>query len=274
MMHPPSYKFFIYTALPCEAKPLVEYFKLKKDMSIQAFTVYFNNEICLTVTGVGKSAMAAGVAFTQALFASVEHPIILNIGVAGHKHEALGRLFFADKIMDVDSERSYYPSLIYTLPVITCGIQTVSKPQASYHPSYLCDMEASAFYETAVRFTSSEFVFCLKVVSDNEMSPSENINPKEVCHLIGAHISSLELVLEQAFEMSAVITNPELVLVEQLMRQHHFTIAEQRQLKSLLTRWYVMTDKQCLDFDEVPFGSAKELLRWLDLKIQATHFCL
>jgi hypothetical protein len=35
-----------------------------------------------------------------------------------------------------------------------------------------------------------------------------------------------------------------------------------------------MTDRQCLDFDEVPFGSAKELLRWLDLKIQATHFCL
>lgn len=274
MMHPPSHKLFIYTALPCEAKPLVEYFKLKKDVSIQPFAVYFNNDICLTVTGVGKSAMAAGVAFTQALFAAVEYPTILNIGVAGHKYEALGRLFFADKIIDIDSERSYYPSLIYTLPSFTCGIQTVSKPQTSYHESYLCDMEASAFYETAVRFTSSEFIFCLKVVSDNEASPAENINPKQVSNLIGTHISSLELVLEQVFKLAALIAKPEIVLWNKLIQQHHFTIAEQRQLKGLLMRWCVITDNQHLDFDEAPLGCAKDLLSWLDLKIQATDFCL
>ena len=85
-MHQHKRKIFIYTALPCEAKPLVEHYNLKKDVTVQPFAVYLNHEICLTVTGLGKSAMAAGVAYTQALFAAVEYPVMLNMGIAGHKN--------------------------------------------------------------------------------------------------------------------------------------------------------------------------------------------
>lgn len=70
------HRIFIYAALPCEAKPLVQHFKLKKAFTVQPFAVYGNDEICLTVTGAGKSAMAAGVAYTQALFAAVENPVL------------------------------------------------------------------------------------------------------------------------------------------------------------------------------------------------------
>lgn len=100
-----AYKIFIYTALPCEAKPLVKHFGLKKNVNIEPFAVFFNQDICLIVTGLGKSAMAAGVAYTQALFASVEHPVIVNIGIAGHKEHAVGSLFLIDKINDVDSQK-------------------------------------------------------------------------------------------------------------------------------------------------------------------------
>ena len=119
-------RIFIYAALPCEAKPLVEHFGLKKSTSIQPFAVYVKESICLTVTGIGKSAMAAGVAYTQALFSGVEHPVLVNIGIAGHKHHALGSLFLIDKITDFDSMRSYYPPLIFTPPCPTSPIQTVS----------------------------------------------------------------------------------------------------------------------------------------------------
>jgi len=65
MNNPNPPRIFIYAALPCEAKPLVEHFKLKKDTTIQPFAVYLNQDICLTVTGLGKSAMAAGVAYKK-----------------------------------------------------------------------------------------------------------------------------------------------------------------------------------------------------------------
>lgn len=274
MMHPNTHKIFIYTALPCEAKPLVAHFGLKKDVSVRPFAVYLNHDICLTVTGLGKSAMAASVAYTQALFASVEHPVMLNIGIAGHKEHPLGDLFLIDKIIDVDSEKSWYPSLVFTPTCPTGSIQTLSKPQFNYDQSHLCDMEASAFYETAVRFTSSELVVCLKVISDNQLSPVENIQPEQVAALIAAHLAMVESLLAHAAAQAQMITTPESRQFEQLIERFHFTVNERMQLKNQLSRWNVVTNHQSLEIDETSFHSGKDVLRWINLRINNTDFYL
>jgi adenosylhomocysteine nucleosidase len=274
MMSQNAHKIFIYTALPCEAKPLVAHFSLKKDVTVQPFAVYLNHDICLTVTGLGKSAMAAGVAYTQALFASVEHPVMLNIGIAGHKDHPLGGLFLIDKIIDVDSQRSYYPSLIFTLACPTGSIQTLSKPRPNYDQSHLCDMEASAFYETAVRFSSSELILCLKVISDNQLSPVEAIQPKQVSALIAAHLALIELFLTRTAAQAEQITPPEPRLFEQLIKRYHFTVNERMQLKNQLSRWNVVTDHRPLELDETHLQSARDVLLWLDIKINNTDYYL
>jgi len=274
MMRQYTHKIFIYTALPCEAKPLVAYFSLKKDVTVQPFAVYLNHDICLTVTGLGKSAMAAGVAYTQALFASVEHPVMLNIGIAGHRDHPLGGLFFINKIIDIDSQRSYYPSLTFTPPCPTGSIQTVSKPRPNYDQSHLCDMEVSAFYETAVRFTSSEMILCLKVISDNQLSPVGNIQPKQVALLIAAHLALIESLLALTVAKAESITAVEPKLFDELIQRYHFTVNERMQLKNQLSRWNIVTDHQSLAFDEAPLHSSKDVLHWLDLKINNTDFYL
>lgn len=274
MMHQYAHKIFIYTALPCEAKPLVEHFSLKKDVTVQPFAVYLNHDICLTVTGLGKSAMAAGVAYTQALFASVEHPVMLNMGIAGHKDHPLGSLFLIDKIIDVDSQKSWYPSLIFTPPCSTGSIKTLSKQQLNYDQPHLCDMEAAAFYETAVRFSSSELILCLKVISDNQLSPVENIQPKQVAALIAAHLATVESLLARTAALAELISTHEPRLFEQLIQRHHFTVNERMQLKNQLSRWNVVTNHQCLEFDETRLHSGKDVLRWLDLRINNTDFYL
>lgn len=269
-----SPRIFIYTALPCEAKPLVEHFSLKKATAIQPFAVYSNHDICLTVTGLGKSAMAAGVAYTQALFASVEHPVLVNIGIAGHKHHALGSLFLIDKITDFDSRKSYYPSLIFTPPCPTACIQTVSRPQLNYDRQNLSDMEASSFYETAVRFSSGELTHCLKVISDNESSPAENIRPKQVSQLIAAHAATIEAILAELSRLAKLITVPEPRLFEQLTQRYHFTVSEQGQLKNRLSRWAILTHPQAPEFDENQLHKGKDVLFWLDQQISKITFCL
>ncbi len=274
MMHRHDHRIFIYTALPCEAKPLVEHFSLKKDVTVQPFAVYLNHDICLTVTGLGKSAMAAGVAYTQALFASVEHPVMLNIGIAGHKDYPLGSLFLIDKIIDVDSQKSYYPSLIVTPLCPTGSIQTLSKPRPTYDTSHLCDMEASAFYETAVRFSSSELILCMKVISDNQLSSVENIQPKQGAILIAAHLSSVESLLMRTVALAESITTPESKLFEQMIQRYHFTVNEQMQFKNLLSRWNVVSDHKSLEFDEIPLHGGKDVLRWLEQKINNTGLYL
>lgn len=266
---------FIYAALPCEAKPLVEHFGLKKATAIQPFAVYFNHDICLTVTGLGKTAMAAGVAYSQALFASVEHPVVLvNIGIAGHQYHELGRLFLIDKITDADSRKSYYPPLVFTPPCSTASIQTVSRPRLSYDLQHLCDMEASAFYETAARFSSGELIQCLKVISDNELSPVENIQPKQVASLIAAHAATVEAILAQLSRLAKMITVPEPTLFRQLTQRYHFTVSEQGQLKSQLSRWMTLTHDQTLELDQTEFHKGKDFLFWLDQQINKVEFSL
>lgn len=269
-----AHKIFIYTALPCEAKPLVKHFDLKKNVSIEPFAVYFNHDICLTVTGLGKSAMAAGVAYTQALFASVEHPVIVNIGIAGHKDHALGSLFLINKIIDVDSKKNYYPPLVFTPPCPTDSIQTASRPQLYYDQLHLCDMEASAFYETATRFSSGELILCLKVISDNQLSPTENIQPKQVSALIAAHVLTIETLLTHATGLAIQVTTPKPIQFEQLIHRYYFTASERMKLNNQLTRWAVLTHKPIPDFDETQLQKGKDILNWLDQLIGKTDFYL
>lgn len=268
-------QIFIYAALPCEAKPLVEHFNLKKDTTVQPFAVYLNQNICLTVTGLGKSAMAAGVAYTQALFASVEYSVLVNIGIAGHKHHAIGSLFLIDKITDADSRKSYYPPLVFTPPCPTAGIQTVSITQLDYDPHTLCDMEASAFYETAVRFSSAELIHSLKVISDNESSPAENIQSKQVAELIAAHVATIASLLAELSRLAKLVTGPEeSTLLAQLLKNYHFTVSEQGQLKNRLSRWTTLTDAQVPEFDKDRLPKAKDVLFWLDQQIEKLEFSL
>ena len=178
MMEQCSPKIFIFTALECEAKALVNKFKLKKENIRHPFSIYRGDKIVLTVTGVGKVAMAAGVAYTSAVFPGLESPVMINIGIAGHKTQSVGRLLMASKIVDVDSEKVFYPQLVGANWPETSEIKTMALPSTKYYLDCLNDMEASAFYETAVRFSSCELIHCIKVVSDNGESSIESINSK------------------------------------------------------------------------------------------------
>jgi adenosylhomocysteine nucleosidase len=274
MMSSNTYKIFIYTALPCEAKPLIEHYKLKKDLTVHAFAVYLNNDICLVVSGLGKSAMAAAVAYSQARYIAIEHAVLVNIGTAGHRQYPLGELFLIDKITDSDSKKSYYPALITTAPCRRASLQTVSKPQTEYHASELCDMEASAFYETAVRFTTNELILCLKVISDNQDSSIDAINAKQVTALIATQLSIIAALLIKVSEIAALITAPEPQLFYQLLEHYHFTAQQRQQLKSQLSRWDILTDHQSLLLEATNLVSGKDVLLWLDSRLNMIKFYL
>ncbi|MGZ8189460.1 MAG: hypothetical protein ACXWTH_07850 [Methylosarcina sp.] len=268
------YRVFIYTALPCEAKPLVEHFKLKKETAVKPFDIYVHRHICLTVTGLGKSAMAAGVAYSQALYSSAENPVMINIGIAGHQNHVVGSLFLIDKITDGDSGRSYYPPLVFSPPCSTGSIKTASRPQLDYDHLDLCDMEASAFYETATRFASSELVQCLKVVSDNHLAPADRIKPQNVSRLISAHAPAIEDVSSELLRLAGLITFPEPRLVAELTSRYYFTANEQVQLSKQLQRWVSLTGGRDLDFDRSGLRRGGDLLRWLQQQIDNLEFRL
>lgn len=264
-------RIFLYFALACEAHPVIQYYRLKKNPSVFAFPVYRNQDMTLIVTGIGKTAMAAGIAYTQALFSPDCRPIMLNIGIAGHRNHRLGSIFIIDKITDKDTERRFYPPLVYAPPCPTHSLVTLSRPQVTYPPESLCDMEASAFYETSTRFSSSELIQCLKIISDNEESPTQHIQPMIVSEQIARHLSIIDKVIHELTELQLCITVPELPEFESKLKEYRFSVAEQAQLKKLLSRYRLIKNH---DVIQISAKTGKEYLRILKQHLDQAEFYL
>ncbi|WP_428355717.1 hypothetical protein [Methyloprofundus sp.] len=263
---------YLFVALPCEAKPLIEHFKLKKELSINAFSIYRNGHISLTVTGIGKSAMAAGVAYSLALFPSPTLPVLLNIGIAGHSTYSIGSVFTADKIIDQGTGRKFYPQLVSTPPCSTSAITTVSKPLPDYPSDSLFEMEASSFYETAIRFSSSELIQCIKVISDNKHNSTEQIKPAQVSLWLKGALPIIAAYMQQ-LSLLASLDKP--VAAEgfaEIIEQWRFSSNEKLQLKSLLRKRAILIPHKALDLTEISPGPGKIVLNYLRKEMDKQKF--
>ncbi len=256
-------------ALPCEAKPLIKRYRLLRLLDEPAFPIYRNESITLTVTGIGKTAMAAGAAYTHAIFNRSKGAVWLNVGVAGHRDLPVGEACLAHKIMDRDRERSWYPSLIGAPPCGTETLVTWSRPENRYEVEALYDMEASGFYETALRFSTSELIQCLKVVSDNGTSPADSLRADSVADLIEQRIGLVEILLEQQKQLAAVVEAPRTERFERFDRRWRFSVQQRFQLQSLLHRWTLLDPDHCPDPEQLAdLKSGREVLMYLREKVE------
>lgn len=163
---------YIVTALQIEASPVIEYFKLKRDLSINEYQIYRNSEIALIVGGVGKikSAMAAVYLLTSCKASKKD--ILLNIGFCGAStaEYPLGSLLLINKISDMDTGRDYYPDIFSGRNLPKAALYCCSKPMEENilkeKAGFFCDMESSGIMEAAKKFTYTHKVVILKVISD------------------------------------------------------------------------------------------------------------
>ena len=265
---------FIFTALECEAKPLIKQFELKKENFNHPFPIYKNDSIVLTISGVGKVAMAGAVAYTQAIFQPQHSPILINIGIAGHKTEAIGEIVLASKIVDKDSGKRFYPQLIGTHLPKTGEVQTSSKPCTKYSASYMNDMEASAFYETAVRFSTNELIHSIKVISDNEKTAIESINAKKVSQLISNQLTQIGQLFNHWILLQQSAIPSELKEFSQISKQWNFTVSGKIRLRSLLSRWQLLSAESWLTNNQVKLENSKDVLKKLEIDINCLKVLL
>jgi hypothetical protein len=134
-------------------------------------------------------------------------------------------------------------------------------------------MESSAFYETAIRFTTGELVQCLKVISDNSLSPLANIRPKQVSAWIAEQLPVIETLLASLRGLAETVSVSEPPLFAELLQRMHFTANEQIQLKNLICRWQVLNSQEALVFDK-SLQKARDILQWLERAVNSSAFCL
>jgi nucleoside phosphorylase len=142
-------------ALHCEAKPVIDYYRLKKSHDHNAFDLYRSDDMLCIISGVGKVASAAACAWIAARYDHEASIAWINLGVAGSGQHAIGAAFSVNQVIDADSGQRHYPvpcagSL---LPGSAC--LTLSQPSENYRQDTLYDMEASGFMYSALRFSST-----------------------------------------------------------------------------------------------------------------------
>lgn len=263
---------FIFTALLCEAKPLIAFWRLKKISGGQPFAIYAVDNMVLAVTGVGKVAMATAVAYCLALYQHKSYPVVLNVGVAGHQTYGVGGIYRAIKITDQDSGDNYYPASVAANKIACSALICVSKAVSAYSGGVLYDMESSAFYPAACRFSTGELVQCLKIISDNEFAPIKQINSKKILGWIHRQLPQIDGLLQDLLALSAVLSTPNLQYYRQIVGGMHFSNSRQIQLKTLLRKWQVLTDNSPLPFDITAIKSANQLLEIMQHEIEKLTF--
>ena len=269
-LEPATNRTHLLVALPCEAKPLIAHYKLKRRMQDKAFAVYQNKTLSLTVSGVGKVAMAAAVAYTHAIYECKTNNPWLNIGIAGHPSHSPGQVFIVNKITDADTEQRYYPPIVYTPACPTESAITVSHPETDYPDNSLYEMEASGFFQTASRFSTAELVQCVKIISDNSDTPIAHMTANLASQWIDNQLVCINTLIESL--QTLVSDNLDDFVPAQLpafLKQWHFSEQQKQQLSQLLQRWEV------LDPEHIPapkqvrqVQNSQQVLHWLETRVE------
>jgi len=233
----------IITALQCEARPLIEYYKLRGNARHSAFRCYQNDEIQLTISGIGKLAAATATTYLAASNPGGTSCAWLNLGIAGHAKTSIGKPMLAHKIIDNASERQWFPGMVMPITCDSEVLTTVDKPEKTYRKATMVDMEASGFYAAASRFQSCELIHSLKIISDNQQYTSEQITEKTTLAMINDNITTIDSIIQPLLELSSELNTIEQPPPEMydFMAQWHFTTYQQNELRHLLRRWHALS---------------------------------
>lgn len=264
----------IVVALSAESRPLVDHFRLSEDRTAVGFRVFRGEGLRLIVTGPGRVACAAGVAALGERGQDANIPAWLNLGIAGHENYAVGEGVHALSILEGATGRRWYPPQVFPMPGRGERLCTVDVPETKYPGSCVYDMEASAFYATALRYATGELIQVYKVISDNRDSGVENVDRYGVRDSIVRHLPAIESIVTGLSDLAGAVdaSRPRLPELDHIITRWHFTVSQQRQLRELLRRWETLSGGEpVLDADLNRCPSAKSVLGELSARLNRVY---
>ena len=222
-------------AMHCEAKPVIDYYRLKKSYDDNAYDLYRGADMICIVSGPGKLASAAATAWIAAYEQTAGSLAWINLGIAGAADHDIGSLFLLHQIIDADSDQRFYPLMTEKPAIIGTTALCLSQPSTEYHEAYLFDMESSGFMQSALCFSSAELVRCIKVISDNRQSQTGR-NRQAVSDLIAQHLAAIDAQAQTLIELNRQLLDREITADtwKQFLALAHFSQTEKNRLRVLL----------------------------------------
>ena len=258
-------------ALSPEAQPIIQYYKLKRVHNITAFEVYKKDNMQLIISGIGKYNAAEATAYLAGLNRDVPNQVWLNVGIAGGEAATLGSTVLANAIKDEESGRIYYPTLCFDLSLPQVSLITVNQPEEAYKSDFLYDMEAAGFFKAASRFSPSELVHSLKIVSDNQSQGIEHISKESASKLVESGLTYIDNVVQVLLELREQLVPNKTIeqAVTFLTGKYNFTTTQLNSLRVVLQNWVAINiDEDIFSMQLENIKNAKELMKMLEDKIK------
>ncbi len=266
----------VVVALQAEAQPLVESLGLKANAQSQPFRSYRRDNCHLVVSGIGKVRAAAASGWIGARVGAADQrefatPVCwVNAGICGHASAVAGTVVRASVICDPAVEARYYPPNVVSSGLAGAEVITVDRPEREFSRDCAYDMEASAFWQTATRFSTAELCAVIKVVSDGPGSELESLDRARIAQLSAELVVPLNESLQGLSALAQTITPaPQIEQVYcRLNAKQHYTVTRQRQLRAALSALYALGRLPALDDARlVEHRDAAAVLAELDARI-------
>ncbi|MBX2849501.1 MAG: hypothetical protein KTR16_14360 [Acidiferrobacterales bacterium] len=231
----------IICALNCEAKTLIDHYRLSKRSS-KPFDWYFGKalsstgrefSINLLVSGIGCQNMAVACGWLAAQTGGSQS-IWLNIGTAGHKDIEVGRIVRVCRSVAVDSGKSHYPAMTAKWSGLSQILITHASECIDYPVNAMVDMEGAEFFRAAGMFASSELVQSLKIISDNESDGIERLNASLISELIAPNVETISGFASSLISLLPYTTDHRSYFSK--IEHMHCTVSQRQQYSDLLIK--------------------------------------
>lgn len=249
---------YIVTAMYVEAKPIIKYYNLKREMDEKYFQVFLNGEIILVISGIGKIASATATSHILTKFQPSDDDFIINIGICGAKENAkIGDLFIINKIVDKNTNKDYYTDILIKHNLKESSIETIDKPlyRNDDLKENLCDMESIGFYLSATKYLEQHQIFILKIVSDRV--GVDIVDKNIVKNIVMNNIHSINQFIENvkcSNHEKDVLNEQERAIIKGISERMNLTKSQRGILYKYCLHYKVRTGKEILFLADIPLN--------------------
>ena len=247
---------YLFTALYCEAHPLIREFGLVRNPKNTWLQEFDNEEagLRLTITGVGEIAAAAAVGSVCGGYPPAQDDILLNVGICARGEGADG-IFLCNQITEQATGRTFYPDMLYRHdfqegPIVTgMGLwnRADDRPgsRLAVPAGALYDMEAAAIYQAGSLFFGPHQMMFLKIVSDS--GAAEEVDAEGTERLMERYQDSLTDYIRRMQRIACgnngegCLRQKEEALLEKLGADLHCSKAMKDSLRQYI--WYLTLSK-------------------------------
>jgi nucleoside phosphorylase len=245
----------IFTALYSEAKPLIEFYNLKRDFEVTHFQHFKSEKLTLSITGVGGIKASTILSYFLGSKKDEENSFCLLIGVCGTKNRKyeIGEIFLINKAIQHSTKKCFYPDILFPHSLKENSIESfenVVDSTIEVIEENLVDMEAAFFLEAAQLFLSPHRTQVLKIVSD--YLEIKNITKEFISKLVERRIEEIDLILKalKSFDSCStdVVLPEEKIALENLFENLKLTYYMKKELYDL---YRIAKVKNNISFDSL-----------------------